>query len=69
MLNLMLRSLLASSLLATAALAADTSSVTFNRDVLPVHLRSHISEVGTLELHLVSGAGRAWKLEFSVRQE
>lgn len=38
-------------------------------DVLPVHLRSHISEVGTLELHLVSGAGRAWKLEFSVRQE
>jgi hypothetical protein len=38
-------------------------------DVLPVHLRSHVTEVGTLELHLVSGAGRAWKLEFSVRQE
>ena len=38
-------------------------------EVLPVHLRSHVTEVGTLELHLVSGAGRAWKLEFSVRQE
>jgi hypothetical protein len=38
-------------------------------EVLPVHLRSHVSEVGTLELHLVSPAGRAWKLEFSVRQE
>jgi hypothetical protein len=37
--------------------------------VLPVHLRSHVSEVGTLELQLVSEAGRAWKLEFSVRQE
>ena len=38
-------------------------------DVLPVHLRSHVTEVGTLELQLVSEAGRAWKLEFSVRQE
>jgi len=38
-------------------------------EVLPVHLRSHVTEVGTLELHLVSAAGRAWKLEFSVRQE
>ena len=38
-------------------------------EVLPVHLRSHVTEVGTLELHLVSPAGRAWKLEFSVRQE
>ena len=38
-------------------------------EVLPVHLRSHVTEVGTLELHLVSQAGRAWKLEFSVRQE
>jgi hypothetical protein len=38
-------------------------------EVLPVHLRSHVTEVGTLELHLVGGAGRAWKLEFSVRQE
>ncbi len=38
-------------------------------EVLPVHLRSHVTEVGTLELHLVSEADRAWKLEFSVRQE
>ena len=38
-------------------------------DVLPVHLRSHVTEVGTLELQLVSQAGPAWKLEFSVRQE
>jgi molecular chaperone DnaK (HSP70) len=38
-------------------------------ELLPVHLRSHVTEVGTLELHLVSQAGRAWKLEFSVRQE
>jgi molecular chaperone DnaK (HSP70) len=38
-------------------------------EVLPVHLRSHVTEVGTLELHLVSPADRAWKLEFSVRQE
>jgi hypothetical protein len=36
-------------------------------EVLPVHLRSHVTEVGTLELNLVSQQGRAWKLEFSVR--
>ena len=38
-------------------------------EVLPVHLRSHVTEVGTLELQLVAEGGRAWKLEFSVRQE
>ena len=36
-------------------------------EVIPVHLRSHVTEVGTLEMQLVS-EGRAWKLEFSVRQ-
>ncbi len=36
-------------------------------EVIPVHLRSHVTEVGTLEMQLV-GEGRAWKLEFSVRQ-
>ena len=36
--------------------------------VIPVHLRSHVTEVGTLELQLVAGE-RAWKLEFSVRHE
>src|SRR2546423_15063546 len=38
-------------------------------DVLPVHLRSHVTEVGTLELQLVSQAGRAWELEFSVARD
>ena len=37
-------------------------------EVIPVHLRSHVTEVGTLEMQLVT-EGRAWKLEFSVRQE
>ncbi len=37
-------------------------------DVIPVHLRSHVTEVGTLEMQLVT-EDRAWKLEFSVRQE
>ena len=36
-------------------------------EVIPVHLRSQVTEVGTLEMQLVS-EGRAWKLEFSVRQ-
>jgi hypothetical protein len=36
--------------------------------VIPVHLRSHVTEVGTLEMHLVAADGRSWKLEFSVRQ-
>lgn len=36
-------------------------------DVIPVHLRSQITEVGTLEMQLVASQGRAWKLEFSVR--
>ncbi len=38
-------------------------------EVLPVHLRSHVTEVGTLELNLVGGRGRSWKLEFSVRHD
>jgi hypothetical protein len=38
-------------------------------EVLPVGLRSQVTEVGTLELHLVGRGGRSWKLEFSVRQE
>ncbi len=38
-------------------------------EVLPVHLRAHVTEVGTLELRLVSAEGRAFKLEFSVRHE
>ncbi|HEY2027769.1 MAG TPA: Hsp70 family protein [Myxococcales bacterium] len=38
-------------------------------DVLPVHLRAQVTEVGTLALQLVGESGEAWKLEFSVRQE
>jgi hypothetical protein len=37
-------------------------------EVIPVHLRSHVTEVGTLEMHLVAQGGQPWKLEFSVRQ-
>ena len=37
--------------------------------VVPVHLRSQVTEVGTLETHLVGPAGRSWKLEFSLRHE
>ena len=37
-------------------------------DVVPVGLRSAVTEVGTLELTLVAAqGGRQWKLEFSVR--
>jgi hypothetical protein len=36
-------------------------------DVIPVHLRSEITEVGTLSMHLVASGDRFWKLEFSVR--
>ena len=37
-------------------------------DVVPVGLRSAVTEVGTLELELVAAqGGRRWKLEFSVR--
>jgi hypothetical protein len=38
-------------------------------EVLPVHLRAHVTEVGTLALSLVAQGGQAWKLEFSVRHE
>jgi molecular chaperone DnaK (HSP70) len=37
--------------------------------VKPVHLRAHVSEVGTLELQLVAHDGQAWKMEFSVRHD
>ncbi|MFN2546971.1 MAG: Hsp70 family protein [Myxococcales bacterium] len=36
--------------------------------VIPVHLRSHVTEVGTLEMQLVASGGKAWKLEFTVRE-
>jgi len=60
----MLRSLLVSSLLATAALAADSSSVTFNRDVLPVLQRNcqtchRPGEIGPMPLLTYEGT-RPW---------
>jgi hypothetical protein len=38
-------------------------------EVVPVGLRSAVTEVGTLELQLVAHDDRRWKLEFSVRGE
>jgi hypothetical protein len=37
--------------------------------VLPVKLRAHVTEIGTLELTAVDERGRAWKVEFNLRQE
>jgi hypothetical protein len=35
--------------------------------VVPVRLRAHVTELGTLELHCVQRSGQAWKLEFNLR--
>jgi molecular chaperone DnaK (HSP70) len=48
--------------------AIETTLTGTGGEVLPVHLRAQVTEVGTLTLQLV-GAQQAWKLEFSVRQE
>jgi len=37
-------------------------------EVIPVKLRAHVTEIGTLELECVGEAGRAWKLEWNLRQ-
>jgi molecular chaperone DnaK (HSP70) len=49
--------------------AIETKLTGTEGEVLPVHLRAQVTEVGTLALQLVASEGRAWKLEFSVRQE
>jgi hypothetical protein len=36
--------------------------------VLPVKLRAHVTDIGTLELTAVDERGRAWKVEFNLRQ-
>ncbi len=36
-------------------------------DVVPVHLRAHVTEIGTLELSCVGAGGQQWKLEFDLR--
>ena len=37
--------------------------------VVPVTLRAHVTEIGTLELECADAAGRAWKVEFNLRGE
>jgi hypothetical protein len=37
-------------------------------DVVPVHLRAHVTEIGTLQLECVDQKERAWRLEFNLRQ-
>jgi hypothetical protein len=36
-------------------------------DVVPVRLRAHVTEIGTLELHCMGRGGDAWKLEWNLR--
>ena len=37
--------------------------------VIPVSLRAHVTEIGTLELECADAKGRAWKVEFNLRGE
>ncbi len=37
-------------------------------EVVPVRLRAHVTEMGTLELECVERGGGAWKLEWNLRQ-
>jgi hypothetical protein len=37
--------------------------------VVPVRLRAHVTEIGTLELECVDERQHAWKVEFNLRQE
>ncbi len=37
-------------------------------DVVPVRLRAHVTEIGTLELECVERGGGAWRLEWNLRQ-
>ena len=38
-------------------------------EVVPVRLRAHVTEVGTLELECVGEAGRRYRLEWNLRKE
>ncbi|HET9599424.1 MAG TPA: Hsp70 family protein [Anaeromyxobacteraceae bacterium] len=38
-------------------------------EVVPVSLRAHVTEIGTLELEAVDAKGKAWKVEFNLRAE
>jgi hypothetical protein len=35
--------------------------------VVPVRLRAHVTEIGTLELECVERSGKAWRLEWNLR--
>ncbi|BDG10673.1 Hsp70 family protein [Anaeromyxobacter paludicola] len=37
--------------------------------VVPVRLRAHVTEIGTLELEAVDQGGHAWKVEFNLREQ
>ena len=37
--------------------------------IVPVSLRAHVTEIGTLELECADAKGRAWKVEFNLRGE
>ncbi|HVI94000.1 MAG TPA: Hsp70 family protein, partial [Anaeromyxobacter sp.] len=37
-------------------------------EVVPVRLRAHVTEIGTLELECVDRGGKAWRLEWNLRQ-
>jgi hypothetical protein len=36
-------------------------------EVVPVRLRAHVTEIGTLELECVDRSARAWRLEWNLR--
>jgi hypothetical protein len=38
-------------------------------EVVPVRLRAHVTEIGTLELECLEGSGKRWKLEWNLRQQ
>jgi hypothetical protein len=38
-------------------------------EVVPVRLRAHVTEIGTLELECVGRGGEAWRLEWNLRQD
>jgi hypothetical protein len=53
----------------STALGEAQDAPTANAEVVPVHLRSRVTEVGTLELWCVEvGGARRWKLEYNVRE-
>jgi hypothetical protein len=50
-------------------LPAENGQAGQSGDVVPVTLRAHVTEIGTLELECADAQGRAWKVEFDLRGE